>query len=65
MHQHYATMRVLIPLDVAVAEVIERGIDECNTFYDLLDANYYVTNDRIPTEAEILHYLREMGRGRE
>ena len=64
-HQRYATMMVLVPLDVAVAEVIERGIDECNTFCDLLDANYYVRNDRIPTEAEILHYLQEIGRGRE
>jgi len=64
-HQHYATMMVLIPLDVAVAEVIERGIDQCNTFCDLLDLNYYVRNDRIPTEAEILHYLQEMRRCRE
>jgi len=64
-HQYYVTMKVLIPMDVAVAEIIEGGIDECNTFNDFLDENYYVTNVRIPTEAEILHYLREMGRGEE
>ena len=64
-HQYYVTMKVLIPMDVAVAEIIEGGIDECNTFSDFLDENYYVTNVRIPTEADILHYLREMGRGEE
>jgi len=56
---------VLVPLDVAVGEVIEGGIGESNTFGDFLDVNYYVTNDRIPMEAKILHYLREMGRGGE
>ena len=63
VRQYYVTMKVLIPMDVAVAEIIEGGIDECNTFSDFLDENYYVTNVRIPTEAEIQHYIREMGRG--
>ncbi len=65
VHQYYVTMKVLIPMDVAVAEIIEGGIDECNTFSDFLDENYYVTNVRIPTEAEIRHYIRQMGRGEE
>jgi len=64
-HQYYVTMKVLIPMDVAVAEIIEGGIDECNTFCNFLDENYYVTNVKIPTEAEVQHYLREMGRGGE
>ena len=63
VHQDYATMRVLVPLDVAVGEVIEGGIGECNTFGGFVDVNYYITNVRIPTEAEILHHLREMRRG--
>ena len=58
-------MKVLIPMDVAVAEIIEGGIAECNTFGDFLDEKYYVTNVRIPTEAEILHFLQEIGRGEE
>ena len=65
VHQYYVTMKALIPMDVAVAEIIEGGIDECNTFGAFLDENYYVTNVRIPTEAEIQHYIREMGRGGE
>ena len=62
MHQDYATMRVLVPLDVAVGEVIEGGIGECNTSGGFVDVSYYVTNVRIPTEAEIFHHLRDMGR---
>jgi len=62
VHQYYVTMKVLIPMDVAVAEIIEGGIDECNTFGDFLDEKYYVTNVRIPTEAEIQHYIRGNGK---
>ena len=61
-HQHYVTMKVLIPMDVAVADIIEGGIDECNAFGDFIDENYYVTNVKIPTEAEMRHYIREIGR---
>ncbi len=64
-HLYYVTVKVLIPIDVAVADIIEGGIDECNTFGDFLNENYYVTNIKIPTEVEIQHYIREMGRGGE
>jgi hypothetical protein len=64
-HQYYLTMKVLIPMDVAAAEIIEGGIAECNRYGDFLDENYYVTNVMIPTEAEIRHYLSKMGRGEE
>lgn len=60
--QYYVKMKVLIPMDVAVAEIIEGGIAECARFSDFLDENYYVTNVKIPSEAEILCYLREMRR---
>jgi hypothetical protein len=54
--------KVLIPMDVAVGEVIEGGIEESNTFGEFLDPDYYVTNVEIPSEAEILGYLpREPG----
>ena len=64
-HQYYVTMKVLIPMNVAVAEIIEGGIDECNTHNDFIDENYYVTNVRIPTEAEIMRYIGEMGISKE
>jgi len=57
--QYYVKMKVLIPMDVAIAEIIEGGIAESARFGDFLDENYYVTNVKIPSEAEILRYLRE------
>ena len=65
VYQRYLTMKVLIPMDVPVAEIIEGGINECNTFSDFLDLKCYVTNVKIPTETEILQYIRETGRGEE
>ncbi|HUU26232.1 MAG TPA: hypothetical protein VM123_00335 [archaeon] len=61
-HLNYATMKVLIPLDVAVGEVIEKGIGESNKFGGFLDPYYFVTNVKIPKETEILEYLREIKR---
>ena len=57
----YVTAEVLIPMDVAVGEVIEGGIEKSNTFGEFLDPDYYVTNVEIPSEAEILRYLRGEG----
>jgi len=61
-HQYYVTIKALISMDVAVAEIIEGGIAECATFGNFLDENYYVTNAGIPSETEILHYLEKMGK---
>ena len=57
-HQTHVTMIVLIPLDVAVAEFIEGGIHASNQVDDLLDVDYYVRNDRIPTEEEVLRWVQ-------
>lgn len=56
---HYAILKLLVPLDVAVGEVIEGGIGECNQRAEYLDDKYYVTNVRIPTDAEIQQFLSE------
>jgi len=64
-YQHYVAMRGLIPMDIAVADVIEGGINECNAFGDFLDETYYVTNIKIPTEAEIQQYFIELRRDEE
>jgi hypothetical protein len=54
----YVTMKVLIPLDVAVGMIIEDGISQCNENRRLLDENYYVTNVKIPTEEELQAFLK-------
>jgi hypothetical protein len=56
----YAMIGILIPMDVAVGEVIERGIRECNKMSEFLGHDYYVTNVKKPTPEEISKYLEEI-----
>jgi hypothetical protein len=55
----YAAMEVLIPLDVAVGELAERGIRATNRVEALLKEDYYVRNDRIPTPAKLVAWVQE------
>ena len=59
----YAMIGILIPMDVAVGEVIEEGISECNKMSEFLFLDYYVTNVRKPTPEEISKYLEEITHG--
>ena len=56
----YAMIGILIPMDVAVGEVIEEGINECNKMSEFLFPDYYVTNVKKPTHEEISKYLEEI-----
>jgi hypothetical protein len=56
----YAMIGILIPMDVAVGEVIEEGISECNKMSEFLFPDYYVTNVKKPTPEEISKYLKEI-----
>jgi hypothetical protein len=57
----YAMIGILIPMDVAIGEVIEKAISECNkTSEFFLLPDYYVTNVRKPTPEEISKYLEEI-----
>jgi hypothetical protein len=56
----YAMIGMLIPMDIAVGEIIEEGISECNNIGQFLSLHYYVTNVKKPTSGEISDYLEEM-----
>jgi hypothetical protein len=56
----YALIGMLIPIDIAVGEIIEEGISECNNIGGFLSLDYYVTNVRKPTYKEITDYLEEI-----
>jgi hypothetical protein len=60
IQQMYVTLKVLVPLDVAVGMIIEYGISQCNRKRILLDENYYVTNVKIPTEVELQAFLKQV-----
>jgi hypothetical protein len=59
---NYAKMGILVPMHVAVGEVIEQGIRRCNRMGEILFVDYYVTNVRKPTKREISRYLRDIRR---
>ena len=59
----YVMIGILIPMDVAVGEVIEEGISECNKMSEFLFPDYYVTNVKKPTPEEISKYLEEIKHG--
>jgi hypothetical protein len=59
----YVMIGILIPMDVAVGEVIEQGMSECNKGSEFLFPDYYVTNVKKPTAEEISKYLEEIDRG--
>ncbi len=59
----YAMIGMLIPMDIAVGEIVEDGISECNKINEFLFLDYYVTNVGRPTHREILNYLEEIKRG--
>jgi hypothetical protein len=56
----YAMIGMLIPMDIAVGQIVEEGISECNKTGELLSLDYYVTNVGKPTYKEILNYLEEI-----
>jgi hypothetical protein len=59
----YGMVGILIPMDVAVGEVIEGGISQCNKTSEFLFPDYYVTNVKKPTPEEISMYLDEITHG--
>jgi len=50
-------------MDVAIGEVIEESISECNKGSEFLLPDYYVTNVKKPTPKEISEYLEEIDHG--
>jgi hypothetical protein len=60
--QGYAAMEILIPLDVAVAELAKRGIQATNRVDPLLERDYYVRNDIIPEEKDLQNWVQGTGK---
>jgi hypothetical protein len=58
---NYAMIGIFIPMDVAVGDVIEEGISECNKMNEFLIFHYYITNVKKPANEEILKYLDSIG----
>ncbi len=51
-----ALITVLVPIDIAVSELIEMGIEICNSKKEILDSYYFVTNVKKPSKEEIAEF---------
>jgi hypothetical protein len=60
---NYAMIRILIPISIAVGDIIEGGISKCNQMGEFLSLDYYVTNVGKPTHEEISTYLEQIKHG--
>ncbi len=56
-HHGYATLMVLIPIDVTIKEVLDRAIRECNQYGDFLRENFIVTNVKELNWEEIEEFI--------
>jgi hypothetical protein len=57
---NFLSASILVSMDVAVGDVIEHGIENCNKEEPYLKFHYYVTNVSPPTEKDIKEYLEEI-----
>lgn len=58
--KNYILFAVLIPIDVAIGKLIEKGIKKCNKGKNILKKHYYVTNVKKPSKKEIKKYLNDI-----
>lgn len=54
----YVAFTALVPMDVALATLIEAGISQCNELGEFVFEYYYVGNTHIPNEAEIREIIQ-------
>ena len=55
----FATLLVLIPLNIPINDVFETAVKECNEFGNFLTDDFIVTNVKAMTNQEIVKFLEE------
>jgi len=59
----YTGLTVLIPMDVAVATFIDKGIECCNEYGNFVLEHYYAANTEIPDKKEIEKIIKIVREG--
>ena len=54
----YVGLTVLVPMDVAIGVFIDKGIQKCNELGGFVFEFYYVTNQDIPNNLEIIEIIK-------
>lgn len=55
----YFTIKCLIPLKIAISEVVSPVIEEINQYGDFIHQDYLITNIKVLTEKEIEKYFKK------
>ena len=56
----YVGLTALVPMDVAIASFIEKGIQNCNEFGNFVLEYYYAANTEIPDKDEIKEIIHKV-----
>lgn len=56
----FVGLMVLVPMDVAIGKLIEKGIQKCNELGEFVFEYYFVTNQDIPDDLEIIEIIRKV-----
>lgn len=59
-HPDYVAFTALIPIDVAVSDFIDRGIEQCNELGGFLLPDFLITNMEVPTTEQLTSYIEHM-----
>lgn len=59
-NKNYVVIKILVSMDVAVGDVIEKAINLCTEQQKFLRFHYFVTNVKKPSRLEIKRYLEEI-----
>lgn len=60
LHANYASLTLLAPINIAVADVLDQGIAYCNELGNFVLNHYLVTNVGIPPVTMIETYVEQM-----
>ena len=56
--KNFSTLTVLIPLSIAIQDLLQTAIDECNTLGDFIKEDFIVTNVKKLSNEEIDHFIK-------
>lgn len=59
MHENYFTLLYLIDINADIKQVIQRAVDECNTYGNFISNSYVITNVRKYSEEDIRKELNK------
>ena len=57
--KHFTKLKVLIPINIPINEVLDRAINECNQYGDFIDQDFIITNVKVLDDNEIHDFINK------